>query len=1243
MSEESPAITLEVQPVSGHFPGWLREAFLNGKADGILVIYPSESSRRQGLELLASHGLSADTTHHLTLDRLVDLVHLDLKLPRKLQDGPGLFSVVHALSKTQAENNGFPLLFAPSKQRRVWQPRNTERLATLHRTLMQLDHPWSWDEDPGAREYDRILRKVGQLLEGTHPALVEKTACEALKAGPTPFTLNDVDGVLMLDTAPDYTESQMSFLRTIALHRPVHHLCNPGSFRLGFHGAYIDDVPYVTQETLPSWLPPHDVLTPKEAEQTATKPPNLHRVQLHQRAHAFEAAVDLLRNYKASNQGSVLVIDGLADSNEERWRSRLTDLGIHLGRGTAPLNTAPGINHLIRMLRLGTGSEAWAMAQLRGLMSHKALPIINGTVAHAAHPTKEDWVPRPHSEVLENLSRSFHVRGGPGALSRWVRTLRNARPQLGRESEQALQALEETQWWLQCVAHLWAPFIEGDDRGVLNQRLIGCSTGESLPLPAVLESGSSWFNHVLANLDWEQLAGRDGIYDPTLPALQLLIEANGKSGEMLDKAGLKTPTSGILFIEHIERLAAGVNFPSERTSSRDVQVLTPENAHGVHADLVLMVGMDVDSWSMKMPKIPWLDPPTKLKLGMLHTDLAVRKGRHHLRHLFNAAPCVVVFDSTLEEGGGPAAPLAEWLNDAQRTGEYIQFQGAPEFLPEHSIAGEDAHRAWQYDPTTPEHQWLTPRPFTMEVVDGSVMGIRSGHRSRDNRQRTGLGLRGNGEERGRLNAPHAVAMAHESSITNDRIQRQPTFTELEDNEYMPWAVRNQIATTDLFILDPTFNQAKIGSREQVTWPHLGMRKSARIRGVSIDPRPLPPPHLPKGALLDVLGVKTKGVNRKVWSASRIQPWLTCPRQAWATGHLKAEAQEEESEDLDHRIRGQIIHDAEAALLSAHQVPVGSHALSESYPLHQGINPTPASGWSSILIHLEESVPWLKRNDAIAAHRCRDLIGVGPSQWRAHLEGEFELPIGGRIGRMLVADYGLRNAAPIACEWPVATSGATSVELDATNDLGQPSPFKIRGNIDRVDELKLAPNMVEKAIQDGLLTLEGKPAITNLRQPSKQGPAKRFVIIRDLKTVNGPKVKQTGERHLKALFNEVQLGLYARAWELAHPGDRVVGVSVVEVGEFTTHYVELDPEITPYLEGVELGERTDVTSAQFRFVDDSDYESNGFRAWIAERLQTARRAVDTAEAGLVHPVPSSSCSFCKVRSICPSSVLGGEAR
>ena len=122
LDEDHSSCTIEPHPAEEHFPAWLEASLIEGDANQLLVLYPNEASRKQALNVLSGHGLSVDTTHHLTLSRLVDLLHLDLKQPRKLQDGPGLFSVVHELTKQAAERGDLPLLFAPTSESRAWVP-----------------------------------------------------------------------------------------------------------------------------------------------------------------------------------------------------------------------------------------------------------------------------------------------------------------------------------------------------------------------------------------------------------------------------------------------------------------------------------------------------------------------------------------------------------------------------------------------------------------------------------------------------------------------------------------------------------------------------------------------------------------------------------------------------------------------------------------------------------------------------------------------------------------------------------------------------------------------------------------------------------------------------------------------------------------------------------------------------------------------------------------------------------------
>ncbi len=274
---------------------------------------------------------------------------------------------------------------------------------------------------------------------------------------------------------------------------------------------------------------------------------------------------------------------------------------------------------------------------------------------------------------------------------------------------------------------------------------------------------------------------------------------------------------------------------------------------------------------------------------------------------------------------------------------------------------------------------------------------------------------------------------------------------------------------------------------------------------------------------------------------------------------------------------------------------------------------------------------MKRADGISAHRSRDLIGVSPEIWIEWLENETSIPIGGRLGRMLLSDYSLCDVAPIASEWEASLNGRGNVPIDlpvAPESEDEPTgTFLLRGRVDRVDELLVNSDLLNPSANEII------PLDFNSDNPPS---AKRLVIIRDIKSMDGTKDNGKDGRHLKMIFGELQLALYARAWEIANPGDRVVGVGATQVGNSTQPYVEIDPELLDQIESLEIGNVSRKTHLHYRRPGEPlEGNSNPFRAWMRERIATALRAIRSAEAGNIHPEPSSRCQYCAIADSCPS--------
>lgn len=317
-------------------------------------------------------------------------------------------------------------------------------------------------------------------------------------------------------------------------------------------------------------------------------------------------------------------------------------------------------------------------------------------------------------------------------------------------------------------------------------------------------------------------------------------------------------------------------------------------------------------------------------------------------------------------------------------------------------------------------------------------------------------------------------------------------------------------------------------------------------------------------------------------------------------------------------------------MQGHGVPLGGELLDEPMPLHAGPMGQGSAGWDTILAFLEEKVPWLGRQNAVSVHRTKDLIDATAEEWQAHKEGEIELPPEGRLARLLEADLMLRHAAPVAVEWSPSTETERSVLLDQDPD-DDASGFHLFGYADRVDVLVLPEEIRKTLVEDGVLS--DATHETPFPLHGERRPAQRLVVVRDLKTVAGPKPENVGMRHMRCLFEDLQLALYARAWERLHPNDRVIGVGASEVGEFTKHYVELDADLLPYAELLELGEITAVFANHFPAETRTGEPTTPFRRWMAERLAVAQRAVSTAAQGRVNPTPGPHCSYCSIAHSC----------
>lgn len=1213
-------VTMEETPAGEIMPKWLFEALIS--RNRIMVLYPTEASRKNSIKRLHNTGKSGliDTTLHVTLKRLISTLHLDLRLPSVMEDDGILFERVH--EGLIAASEDYRLLGLMSNPNAKWNRSKTRRLLSLYKEISSLSSPWNWEEDPGAKVCDDVLIEIGKKYNSTHPLRVEREVLKSLQeAKDSPFTISDIDGIIMLDHPTGISELSLELLSELSRFTGVHQLVNPGSHRLGYHGEFIHDISSISSKSeLPSWVPGHEVKKQSNSGDWFTtigkeNDTSIHRIIVEKESHEVLALANMIPKLGVNS----VIISGDPDSLKSDLRNHLEHIGIKISESAKKLIENPSIAQLLEIMNIANGEEAWSLARLADINSQIGLPI-DLSFGDLTHPQNEEWKPKFHAEVMTELARGFHLLGGKGTLSRWLYTLSNASPRAGVDEEKRLRELEECQWWLLAFANWMQPLLPDFDREINTDFFIGCSTKKSLPVNESPSNVIKWFNSTATKIKWDNLTQQDFSNSNNIQSLQTLYSTITK----FSLEGIEISSENI--IDLVTSISENTETTASRGNDSEIQVLNYSQAYGIEADTIILCGLDSTKWSMKNRPIPWLDDNQRMKLGLHKPDEPLRIGRHLLRHYLNCAKTVIIIDTTIEDGVEFSGPLDEWFNTLKQSGKIEVLNQSPDIISPEEWHPNTANRAWEWKTIDKENK-LFFRVNSMQIVDNNVTTHRSGGLPRDSVQRAGLSVIENRAPQLKPNNYRGMLYAAENEVLSDQIDRRIISPNLEEGDVFSFDEATNLVITSGLKLTPS-RYTPANGRSSPEWPHLGL-KGEKHTGLPIDPRPISPPSTQFSELDSILGrTSVEYGTPKSWSQSRLQSWLDCPRKAWYEKHMRVTRDENLREDLAAITRGDIVHQIEETILYAHGLE-SNKISSQSNPLNLGQLQNPENAWIIALNKLQEIATWMKRVDGVAAHRCRDLVGVSPEEWNSFIDEEIQIPIGGRLGRMIIADFGLTNASPIAVEWQIKNHGKYTADISLPES---ETSVMVNGRIDRVDEIKLEYEMMDDEIAETI------PLDFDLSSPPK---SKRLVVIRDIKSVDGTKDNGDEQRHLNSIFKELQLALYARAWEVSNPGDRVIGVGVTTVGNDTIHRIELDPEFDAFVEHLSIGEITSHTHGHYRLPgSELDLSSNPFRAWMRERITTATRVIEGIKIGNIHPEPSSqNCKYCGIADACPSSNRG----
>ena len=137
---------------------------------------------------------------------------------------------------------------------------------------------------------------------------------------------------------------------------------------------------------------------------------------------------------------------------------------------------------------------------------------------------------------------------------------------------------------------------------------MGCHSGQRLPLPDSPKDGDEWLHKTLSLIDMSsQMARFPGRGLSPAAAVSALIEERATLREMQRRSGNPSHALGSDWVDELcsiadqtKAMTGGSNFTSS------VSVMTPEEALGCSADLVVLSNLSSSSWELRVPKVPFV-------------------------------------------------------------------------------------------------------------------------------------------------------------------------------------------------------------------------------------------------------------------------------------------------------------------------------------------------------------------------------------------------------------------------------------------------------------------------------------------------------------------------------------------------------------------------------------------------------------------------------------------------------------
>ena len=218
----------------------------------------------------------------------MDSLMSDFRMPKKLQKKSSFELILHEECKRASAKLEFPIINPMPNMN--WSRGKTTALTELHFFLSSESQAKNWN-GPGIKTFRKILFSLEKKLNRTYGDFLSERLIDRLADSDLPFSLTDIDGIIMLNHSPTIPKSHIDFMMAVSCHCPIHQLGNAGNIRVGKHGMrLIDQWAIVSESELPKWVPKHDLsLTNREN--------TIERVLLEREDQSFEETYGLVLDF----------------------------------------------------------------------------------------------------------------------------------------------------------------------------------------------------------------------------------------------------------------------------------------------------------------------------------------------------------------------------------------------------------------------------------------------------------------------------------------------------------------------------------------------------------------------------------------------------------------------------------------------------------------------------------------------------------------------------------------------------------------------------------------------------------------------------------------------------------------------------------------------------------------------------------------------------------------------------------